>query len=118
MSNAKFTPRPWKVIDRSKDGAIKTVISDRVSVEDFPFEINMPAPPFALGACGALVARKGGMGNEGSSEDTARLIAAAPEMYEALKAIAEECSASPDGVPQWSKRWDAVYAALAKAVRP
>jgi hypothetical protein len=80
-----FTKGPWKVIDRKDHPAIRTVISDKVSVEDFPFEINMPSPPFALGACGALVACKGGLPYEGTAEGTARLIAEAPNLHKALE---------------------------------
>jgi hypothetical protein len=105
------TPGPWKVIDRRDKSAIKAVISDRISVEDFPFEIYMPSPPFVLGACGALIARKGGFGNEGTPEATAHLMSAAPELLDALLFVKNHCRLF--GAVQAAR--EKIGAALAKA---
>jgi hypothetical protein len=83
MSAPSFTRGPWTVESRSEDQMVRSVVSDKISIEDFPFEINMPSPPFALGACGALVASKYSA-KDGDAEANAYLISAAPDMYAAL----------------------------------
>ena len=51
-------------------------------------------------------------------EDNARLIAAAPEMLEALKGIQAEAIANEAGNPGYPSPWAAVLAAIAKATAP
>lgn len=48
-------------------------------------------------------------------EANAYLMAAAPEMYEALKAVREECPVDPDINADWYAAWQKLEAALAKA---
>jgi hypothetical protein len=45
----------------------------------------------------------------------ARLIAAAPDMLAALKAVREHCPADPDINPAWETAWRQLEGAIAKA---
>ena len=80
------TPGPWKVEKRGADG-IGYPITEPVSVGAFPWLVNVPAPPFALGAVGALVCYENGEAN-------ARLMAAAPDLLEA-------CAKAEAGISDW-----------------
>jgi hypothetical protein len=121
MSNAKFTPGPWSVGNTTvrKYGSMSF---PEVAVHVGTFEKH--------GNCLAIV-HLGGSGAISSLiadvEANARLISAAPEMYEALKLIlTTHCCDT--GEADYSAKWDGdhticpyckpSYAALAKAVRP
>lgn len=66
----------WAAIRR--DGVIESDIAKTCSVKEFPFSIMIPSPPFVFGECGALVTYTK------NPEKRALLIAAAPQMFEAL----------------------------------
>jgi hypothetical protein len=51
-------------------------------------------------------------------EANARLIAAAPDLLEACKAVKATCPADPDINPEWQAAWDLLLAAIAKAEEP
>ena len=104
----KFTPGPWKR-DYSAITAVKTDADGDPVVIAVPFGTNKRNNVRGLDVYSVPP--------QPEADANARLIAAAPDLYAALKSLTDECAASPDGVPQWSKRWDAAYAALAKAVR-
>lgn len=66
------TPGPWRL--EKRDGVVTSQAESKVSRDDFPWKVVVPAPPFALGATGALI----------ENEANARLIAAAPELLREL----------------------------------
>lgn len=76
------TPLSWEVQDRRKSG-ISSFIEDGISKEDYPFSIMVPAPPFAFGATGMLVARND---TPEEAEANARLIVEAVNTRPALLA--------------------------------
>lgn len=53
-----MSEQAWISRRRDQDN-ISTFIEDGVSKEDWPFAIQMPAPPFAFGAIAALVHKEG-----------------------------------------------------------
>lgn len=79
----KYTKGPW--ILKRRDGGIDAPIAWDLSEKEFGLAIWMPAAPFAFGKLGALIPTVEGMEE---AEANAKLIAAAPEMFEALKRIA------------------------------
>jgi hypothetical protein len=82
----KHTPGPWEVRNKSDGtsyfGQVQKLIDDGEGIA-----INMPAPPFALGRCGALVTTSV---PQEEYEANARLIAATPIMYEYIQQKANE----------------------------
>lgn len=80
MNEAKFTKGQWKVVDRRVD-SLEVFGQEGIPKDAWPFEIIMPCPPFALGMSGALIPK--GQDEEAANAN-AHLIAAAPDMYEAL----------------------------------
>jgi hypothetical protein len=68
----------WRYQRRQAGCGITSACEEGISYEVFPFAVYSPHPPFAFGACAALVSNEGG-------EDHARLFAAAPDMLEALE---------------------------------
>lgn len=74
MTNEKFTPGPWRVDERSGNiGGLSIFTEEKVCDMIADVEIHIRAN-------GRKVA-----------EANARLIAAAPEMYEALKFVQDHC---------------------------
>ena len=93
MSEAKFTPGPWKALR----GHAYWEVSPQVRGDGQPFTICDCCPTAPRCPDGGL------------QEANAHLIAAAPEMYDMLKTIEND-----DGsVPGWL--WDRIQATLAKA---
>lgn len=82
----------WEIIDRRDPGHLKAFIADKVSIEDFPFAIQMPSPPFAFGRVGILVARD--MSDLGGHEYVSRLIIAAPKLLAACRHYLKQYQAS------------------------
>ena len=110
-----WTPGPWECAP--KDGMVKSTVSANLSA-DWGYVIWMPEPPFAMGATGAAICTANRDAEE--SEANAHLIAAAPELYAALRELrawygpgtAESNGAKCDTF--WEAR-EQVDAALAKA---
>lgn len=69
----------WKVEDRNAASTPTYPIANGVSVEDWPFLINIPSPPFAFGSVGALVCKGK------NAEYRAGVMAAAPDLLMACK---------------------------------
>lgn len=91
--STKHTPGPWTF--------------EKVTKPTRYFEVHIPGDhPIAVG-------RSGGPDDvHACDEANARLVAAAPEMLEALKAVDGYFEPNPKGVPAWLKQ---VRAAIAKA---
>jgi hypothetical protein len=80
-----ITKGQWKYEKRGED-SVKSGIESQVSQEDFPYVVNIPCPPFVLGATGALVAKTDGLySSPDESEANARAISAIPELVEAAQ---------------------------------
>lgn len=81
---ARATPGPWEA--EPIDPAVCSPIVRKLDPRDWERVINMPAPPFALGATGAVVAYKNGAND-------AALIAAAvnalPRLLDVVEAAGE-----------------------------
>lgn len=90
----KFTPGPWKV-EYLQEGGVKA------------WEVVGPKPNEWVAECGY----------GGNSEACARFIAAAPDMYEALRLAYESMTGNNDPfkIDVWEAAVNAVFAALAKA---
>jgi hypothetical protein len=80
---------PWEYRENNPPGSggLRSAIDP--PYEDWPFLIVMPAAPFAFGKTGAAVSRSQDSPIE-EAEEIARLIAAAPDLLEALKLLTEE----------------------------
>jgi len=106
MTEAKFTKGPWKFNDR-RGSPLGAFGYEDLSEEKWPFLITMPCPPFAFGKAGAVLP----IGqSEQEQEANAHLIAAAPEMYEALDYLMASLR-----TPAWNMAVEKAAAALAKA---
>lgn len=79
MNKSKPTPGPWYVGERhsKREDCLQIPIIKRISEDD-------PKSSYAV----AWVVNSASVNYDSSDEANARLIAAAPKMYEALKAIA------------------------------
>ena len=77
---------PWKA--ESRDSVITSAVLERIPVEDFGIVIWVPYPRFALGATGAVVCTAN-IDSE-TAWANARIMAAAPELLEALKWVLKE----------------------------
>lgn len=95
MSESKYTPGPWETTQ-----TLRGVKSFKTMVSAFPGE-GSPIP-----ICTASPSDTG--------EANARLIAAAPELLEALK----ELIRNTRPIRPLSQHWAAAEAAIAKAVKP
>lgn len=80
--NTKHTPGPWKFEKRGGSG--RAAIEHNIPETDYPFAVWIPSPPFVMGSLGCLVCKTNGICPD-ESEANARLIAAAPDLLEALK---------------------------------
>ncbi|MCE1001859.1 hypothetical protein [Pseudomonas sp. NMI1173_11] len=90
---SKHTPGPWRVGRHSSE-----VIAD------------MPADPPFRGMTDDCVKHYGGyLVAESCAADDARLIAAAPELLEALENLENDCGQIPDHA------WELIQSAIAKA---
>ncbi|HBC94336.1 MAG TPA: hypothetical protein DCZ10_15915 [Pelotomaculum sp.] len=102
MSKSEFTPGPWKARDYTNN-------EGDVWIDCNAFACKGKGK--SLGGTLATV-HKNGTG-KGTMEANARLIAAAPDMYEALKRIMDELPAKRDWLDPVSEQM--ALAALAKA---
>ena len=90
---SEHTPTPWKW--QRRDGMVHSCIEADISVDDFPFCIYIPCPPFALGATGMLVARTDGLGASAQqSEANTRFIVRAVNNHDRLLAACKAVSAA------------------------
>lgn len=88
------TPGPWTRHDY------------RIFREDPPTQRNFRQ----IATCASNAA-----GRTAEAEANARLIAAAPDLLAAARAVAETCPCDPDINPQWEAAWDALATAIVKA---
>ena len=93
MSETKWTPGPWRV---GFEGSATSQLAERNK--------DCDCPPFAFGQTVGVVCNR----------SDAHLIAAAPELYQALEELAEEASWSAAAVDK-NGALDKALAALAKA---
>jgi hypothetical protein len=88
MSDTKFTPGPW--------------VAGSVHEDEYGFEVvNVGKGESFSGAAFAeeSICQVFSMNNEGQFSANAHLVAAAPELYEALDDLLEQCTAE-DGDPE------------------
>jgi hypothetical protein len=110
---SEFTKGPWKVDDRK---TISYMCMEDLHKDAWPFAINAPVG-MALGSVVAAVPRDSLAGNHAAN---ARLIAAAPELLEALKTMLNceevgEAECQRRGLPRLSERRAMARKAIAKA---
>jgi len=105
MNETKFTPGPWKAIrDPLHYGSLSTVYAG--STEE------------KAGIGAQMLVQVGGWSNPTEQEANAHLIAAAPELYEALEEIIQDVQQTSTGDITGTGCWEALdkaRAALAKA---
>ena len=97
MTETAHTPGPWNLVWRRN--------------EQYPYPLSVLADD-----SGAWVAR----GGKVSSEANARLIAAAPDMLEALQAIVDEfpvAAGTAKGIPHDEQGYGSIYRARAAIAR-
>ena len=112
MSNAKFTPGPWRIVQREEQDFVSKPKNVRVGpaicgVEKSTTTISIHANPDA-GPC-PDVEKLDAIGHA-----NADLIAAAPEIYEALESILEIGKRDMSN-PKYDAYFQSAHAALAKA---
>lgn len=98
MGDAKHTPGPWVV------GPVHDAVCAEPDRDGWTVVASNPHPRSPRGAS---LRRQW--------EANARLIAAAPELYEALSALSEEVDIPDFCTPELRARLDRAHAALAKA---
>jgi len=108
----KHTPGPWIVNEADNGGEVANIFSDN--------------PEHDGAYVCAVWSDESATGNDGADEETpqyvtdaeananAALIAAAPDMYEALEAVRAIIPQHNAGTP-WARAADKIHAALAKA---
>lgn len=117
LGGMQYTPAPWRIAHdcNSPDGGINDVRDARGDgVATACLRLNRRAPPMRRDeTAGEYVARASAPGERAAN---ARLIAAAPDLLEALQAICEEM----DGQQGYAtlEVYDKARAAIAKALPP
>ena len=111
----KHTPTPWK-FERRGDSSARAAIEHNIPLEDYPFAVWIPSPPFVLGAIGMLIAKTDGLHSSSDEcEANARLIAAAPELLEALQTLAAYANGRLDKNPYRIPEYKQALCAIGKA---
>jgi len=77
----------WRYEKRTEGSGVHAAIEHNIPVEDYPFIVWVPYMTFAMGAVGALVAKSDSIEE---SEQRAQLIAAAPDLLDALEDMCAE----------------------------
>lgn len=94
MSNSKHTPAPWIVDEHTDNGTL--IVQSRVEYD-----------PMAI-----IVCNNGREYTIERQKADARLIAAAPELLEALNGIIDEVTAADGGIPNTNALINLVHKAL------
>lgn len=116
MSAPAFTPGPWHVSNG------KDVFAD-LGAQAADGRRTEENDAWQIADCGQGISFIGGIESELSGTEqraNARLIAAAPELYDALRAFVTAIEADSEPLPgtRWHRELMAARAALAKAVQP
>lgn len=116
MSEAKHTAGPWLVkVDGTSTGRWPVIYTAGPYYDDGSSRevCDLETVEISDGPCqgGEWVRRD----NADEIEANARLIAAAPELLEALQSVLKHCPADPDTTPSFLGAWHKAEAAIAKA---
>jgi hypothetical protein len=96
-ASPKFTPGPWRV---TKDHESLNIWN---STGSFVASLELRPESPALGLCSQT--REKNKRRNAQSRTDAKLIAAAPELYEALEAVMDEFNDRYDGAPDAGYQW-------------
>ncbi len=96
---------------------VSSGVLEPLGKQEWGFSIQMPYPPFALGSTGAVVCTAN-MPNRSEAEANARLIAAAPELLEACRAVLAFLDKLENGNDGLAHLRAAVHAPLRAKLQP